>query len=139
MIAKARRQRVASQARFQCGYCRTQETVSGIPLTLEHIFPKAQGGTDAEENLWLSCRLCNEAKGVLVEAIDPQTGQLAPLFNPRLQVWSEHLAWSNDGAYIIGLSASGRATVAALALNSDFRIRSRRIWVEAGYHPPDDF
>lgn len=77
MITQKRRQRVAVQARFQCGYCRTQEAVSGIPLTLEHIFPKAQGGTDDEENLWLSCRLCNEAKGVLVETIDPQTGQMA--------------------------------------------------------------
>lgn len=138
MITQKRRQRVAVQARFQCGYCRTQEVVSGIPLTVEHIFPKAQGGTDDEENLWLSCRLCNEAKGVLVEAIDPQTGQMIPLFNPRLQTWSEHFAWSNEGVHIIGLSASGRATILALEMNSNFRIRSRRIWVEAGYHPPND-
>lgn len=81
--AKEVRQRIAEQARHRCGYCLTLETVSGIPLILEHIAPKAKGGQDVEENLWLSCRLCNEAKGVLTEAIDPQTGDPVPLFNPR--------------------------------------------------------
>jgi hypothetical protein len=131
------RQRVAQQANFRCGYCQTQEVISGVPLTVEHILPKARGGSDDEQNLWLSCRLCNEAKGVLVEAIDPQTDATAPLFNPRTQVWAEHFAWADDGAQLIGLTSIGRATIVALSLNSDFRLRSRRIWVEAGYHPPD--
>ncbi len=50
------RQNIARQARYRCGYCQIQEVVSGIRLTLEHIQPKARGGTDNEENLWLSCR-----------------------------------------------------------------------------------
>lgn len=58
------RQAIARQARHRCGYCQIQEVVSGIPLTLEHIQPKARGGTDEEENLWLSCRSCYEKKGV---------------------------------------------------------------------------
>jgi hypothetical protein len=131
------RQRVAQQANFRCGYCQTQEIISGVPLTVEHILPKARGGSDDEQNLWLSCRLCNEAKGILIETIDPQTDALTPLFNPRTQVWAEHFAWADDGAQLIGLTPIGRATIVALALNSDFRVRSRRIWVEAGYHPPD--
>lgn len=131
------RQRLAQQANFRCGYCQTQEVISGIPLTVEHILPKARGGSDDEQNLWLSCRLCNEAKGVLVKTIDPQTDATAPLFNPRTQVWAEHFAWADDGARLVGLTPIERATIVALALNSDFRVRSRRIWVEAGYHPPD--
>jgi hypothetical protein len=137
LSAKKLRQRIATQARHKCGYCLTLEVVSGIPLTLEHITPKAQGGQDVEDNLWLSCRLCNEAKGVLTEAVDPQTGELVPLFNPREQVWAEHFAWSEDGTQIIGQTPVGRATVAALSLNSEFRVRARAIWIEAGWHPPE--
>lgn len=133
---KAIRQRIAEQARYRCGYCLTLEVVSGVPLTLEHIISKARGGQDVEANLWLSCRLCNEAKGAAIEAVDPQTGEITPLFNPRTQIWTEHFAWSANGTYIIGQTPMGRATVVALSLNSELRVRSRAIWVEAGWHPP---
>ena len=83
-VAPALRQRLAKQARGRCGYCLTQEIVSGVPLTVEHILPIFKGGRTVEENLWLSCRLCNEAKGVLTEATDPESGTMVDLFNPRL-------------------------------------------------------
>lgn len=83
MVSPAVRRRVAQQAASRCGYCHTQERVSGIPLTLEHFVPKAKGGDDDEQNLWFSCRLCNEAKGVLTEAVAPESGEIVPLFNPR--------------------------------------------------------
>lgn len=136
MNVEAVRRRIAQQARYRCGYCQTQERVSGIPLTLEHIIPRVAGGADEEENLWVSCRLCNELKGAQTKAIDPQTGRTAQLFNPRTQNWNQHFAWSDDGAEIIGLTDAGRATVVALSLNTEFRIPSRAIWVEAGHHPP---
>ncbi len=131
------RQRIAEHALRRCGYCMTQEVVSGIPLTLEHIIPKAKGGQDTEENLWLSCRLCNEAKGVLTESEDPESGIFVPLFNPRIQIWTEHFVWSEDGTRIIGQSPTGRATVVALSLNSELRVKARALWVEAGWHPPE--
>lgn len=130
------RERIAAQARYRCGYCQTQEIVSGIPLTLEHIWPKAKGGADVEENLWLVCRLCNEAKGILTEGTDPQTGENVPLYNPRTQSWTDHFAWSADNTLVVGLTATGRATVVALALNTELRVRARVLWVEAGWHPP---
>ena len=52
--------RLAPEVKYRCGYCLTQEAVSGIPLTLEHIVPQAKGGAFEETNLWLSCRLCNQ-------------------------------------------------------------------------------
>lgn len=131
------RQRIAAQARSRCGYCQTQELVSGIPLTLEHLIPKARGGLNDEANLWLSCRLCNEAKGVLTEATDPETGVVVPLYNPRTQPWTDHFAWSDQGTHIIGLTAIGRATVHALDLNEELRVSARAIWAKAGNHPPD--
>lgn len=136
-IAPALRRRIAEQARYRCGYCLTQEIVSGVPLTVEHIIPIARGGQAVEENLWLSCRLCNEAKGVLTEAIDPESGATFPLFNPRLQVWADHFAWSEDGTHVIGQTPTGRCTVNALSLNDELRVRARAIWVEAGWHPPE--
>lgn len=112
------------------------EVVSGIPLTVEHILPKALGGIDDDENLWLSCRSCNERKGSVAEAIDPDTGALVPLFNPRTQNWNAHFVWQENGIWLSGKTAIGRATVEALALNHELRVRARSIWVRAGLHPP---
>jgi len=137
VITRNQRKHIAEAAQYRCGYCLIQEDVSGIPLTIEHILPKARGGQDDEENLWLSCRLCNEKKRMLIEAVDLETGKSVPLFNPRLQTWSEHFAWREGGTHISGKTAIGRATVEALSLNSELRIRSRAIWVKAGFHPPD--
>ena len=136
-VSQAIRQRVASQARFRCGYCLTQERVSGVPLTIEHLVPQAKGGNDAEENLWMSCRLCNEAKGILIDAPDPESGEVIPLFHPRKHLWAEHFIWSESGTRVIGTTAIGKATVTALTLNTEFRVRARALWVEVGWHPPE--
>jgi len=43
-------------------------------LTVDHIIPKAKGGTDARENLQVLCRPCNAAKAAdLAEDQPPQT------------------------------------------------------------------
>jgi hypothetical protein len=65
------------------------------------------------------------------------TKQPVSLFNPRTQEWREHFKWSSDGTYIIGLTANGRATVAALQLNHDLVMHARRQWVKVGWHPPE--
>lgn len=132
------RERLAKQAKNRCGYCLTQEAVSGIYLTLEHIIPQSKGGQTDESNLWLSCRLCNESKGVLTEYQDPQSTIVVSLFNPCTQNWYEHFAWDGAGSQIVCLTSSGRVTIAALDLNNEFRVRARAIWVEAGWHPPED-
>ncbi|WP_313934772.1 HNH endonuclease signature motif containing protein [Nostoc sp. FACHB-280] len=50
-IPEAVRVQIRTQANNQCGYCRSlQKYVLGI-LEIEHIVPKAAGGTDDEENL----------------------------------------------------------------------------------------
>lgn len=107
-------------------------------MEIEHIIPSALGGLTEESNLWLACSLCNEHKGIRVAAPDPLSDEFVPLFNPRQQVWQEHFAWSEDGERIIEQTAVGRATVTALRLNRALLVRSRRIWVAAGLHPPAD-
>lgn len=137
-IPKALATRLKQQAGVRCGYCRTSALVTGQPLTVEHIVPIARGGLSDEDNLWLSCRRCNQYKGTQVEAVDPETGVLVTLFNPRHQVWREHFTWSGDGTSIIGLTPCGRATVIALRLNHPDLVNARRLWVSVGWHPPQD-
>jgi len=137
VITRNQRRQIAEEAKYRCGYCQTQEVVSGIPLTVEHITPKAKGGSDDNANLWLSCRLCNEKKGTLIEAMNPETGDVVSLFNARTQMWADHFTWSEDGIRIIPKTAVGRMTIDVLSLNDELRVRARAIWVKAGYHPPD--
>jgi hypothetical protein len=132
------RRRVAMQAGYRCGYCQTQVAVVGMPMEIEHLIPRSRGGRTTEENLWLACSLCNLYKGQRTLAEDPETARRVRLFNPRYQLWSRHFRWSDDGSEMIGITATARATVTALRLNRPVLVRSRRIWMAAGWHPPKD-
>ena len=137
-IPRALRERVAQQARYRCGYCLTQEAVVGTPMEIDHIIPEALGGMTEESNLWLACSLCNDHKGDRIAALDPDSGEIVRLFDPRRQIWSEHFAWTPQGDVILGLTPQGRATVVALNLNRPVLVRARRAWVMVGWHPPTD-
>ncbi len=43
----------------KCAYCHAKE----VPLQVEHIHPRAKGGTDRVSNLCLACEPCNIRKG----------------------------------------------------------------------------
>jgi hypothetical protein len=105
---------------------------------MDHLIPESQGGLTVRENLWLACRRCNEFKGAQTQAVDPLTQETVALFNPRQQSWSVHFIWSPEGIEIIGLTAIGRATILALRLNNPEIVASRSLWVQAGWHPPQD-
>lgn len=137
-VTPALRARIASWAQDRCCYCQTQERVSGVALTVEHIIPDSLGGTSDRSNLCLSCRSCNETKGIRVSTVDPETGEEVRLFHPRTDRWSEHFAWSDDGVHVVGRTAIGRATIEALRMNRPLAVQARRLWVQAGWHPPFD-
>jgi hypothetical protein len=108
-------------------------------LEIEHIIPVANGGESSETNLWLSCPLCNRFKSDRISARDPETGIEVPLFNPRMQRWSEHFRWSDDGTRVVGLTPIGRATVVLLHLTDDpDALLVRAHWLLAGWHPPTE-
>jgi HNH endonuclease len=131
--------RVRAAARNRCGYCLSPQHLVMARLEIEHFVPLSKGGTNDESNLWLACPLCNRAKGDRVEATDPETKQVVPLFNPRSQVWSEHFRWIDAGLRIQGLTPIGRATVAALHLADDPEaLVVRSFWIQAKWHPPVD-
>lgn len=137
-IPAALGRRVRQQARHRRGYCLCSEVLIGMRMEIEHFIPLALNGQTLEENLWLSCRRCNGFKGLLIQAIDPETQESAPLFNPRQQNWYEHFVWSEDGSEFIGLTAAGRATVNALNLNYPIAVMARKLWVSVGWWPPTD-
>lgn len=132
------RRKVTIAAQNRCGYCHSPQRFVMGKLEVEHIVPRSQGGGEGESNLWLSCALCNRYKGTQVQGKDRTSGQMVPLFNPRVHVWREHFHWSLDGTRILGRSSIGRVTVEALRLNNELAVVVRRNWVLAGWHPPGE-
>lgn len=127
---------VRKRAGNRCEYCLSHQDYIMGWLQVDHIYPVAKGGEDTEDNLCLSCELCNQYKWTKTEELDPETGVKVQLFNPRQQKWQEHFAWSEDSTRIIGITACGRATVLALKLNNSLAVTVRHNWVKAGWHPP---
>jgi hypothetical protein len=140
-ISKAVDSRIRERFRYSCAYCLAQQRYVLDKLEVEHIIPVAAGGTDEEENLCLSCGICNGHKGIRVTGIDPISGNEVALYNPRTQLWSEHFKWGqgDDQIKVIGLTPVGRATVLILQLDSDpTALDVRANWVAVGWHPPKD-
>lgn len=135
-IPHSLRQQVIQTANYRCEYCRTSSKLTGTPLVMEHILPRSLGGSDERDNLAAACYRCNEFKGAKTEALDPETGQVVPLFNPRIDVWQAHFAWGNGGTHLIGITPTGRASVVALRLNNDNIVAARALWIESAWHPP---
>jgi hypothetical protein len=108
---------VAERALYRCEYCGTPEQFSSDSLSVEHIVPRGRGGSGDPSNLALSCQGCNNHKYLSIEAVDPVTGDLVPLFHPRQHTWSEHFAWNEDFTLMLGITPTGRATADKLRLN----------------------
>lgn len=130
------RRMVAERASFRCEYCQSLELVTGGPFHIEHIVPVVLGGATSEDNLAYSCARCNLHKGQRARSRDPVSGRIAPVFNPRTQVWARHFYWSTDGTRVMGRTRVGRATLVLLQTNHPTIVQTRSIWVQCGLHPP---
>ncbi|MDP8983196.1 MAG: HNH endonuclease [Acidobacteriota bacterium] len=120
----ATRDLVRRRAAERCEYCQLHQGNSELVHHVEHIVAKQHGGSDDPNNLALACHRCNLHKGPNLTGIDPESGQVAPLFHPRRDLWSEHFVFK--GARIEGISATGGATVQVLAMNDARRIEVRQ-------------
>ena len=120
-----------------CGYCLSQERFATQAFSKEYIVPRSKGGPEDTDNLALACQGCNNHKYTRTEAMDPLTGQMAPLYHPRRQNWVDHFVWREDGSLILGLKPTGRATVEAIRPNRSGVIAMRQILFLVGLHPPD--
>lgn len=137
-ILASLRRLVAERSRYRCSYCLTAEEVVGALFTIDHIIPESLGGTTTQGNLCLACWSCNLIKGDRITGVDPQTGEIVRLFHPYLQSWQEQFTWQADGLLIVGLTSTGRATVNTLKLNRSTLVNARRLWIKAGWHPPQN-
>jgi hypothetical protein len=137
-VTRAQRQVIRERARGRCEYCQSPIGFSTEPFTAEHIHPRSRGGPTTLDNLALACTGCNGHKGVKIQAPDPESDAMVPLFHPRQQRWIEHFRWSENTTRIIGLTPTGRATIDALQLNRAGLVNLRRIMLLADEHPPHD-
>lgn len=125
---------VIGRAANRCEYCGLSQQGQAATFHVDHVVPLANGGPTTLENLALACVACSLFKGARQEAVDPQLGEGVPLFSPRTQSWDEHFRW--DGERIVGLTATGRATVDALRMNRPIMLAIRAEERVIGRHPP---
>jgi hypothetical protein len=109
-----------------------------IFMEIDHIVPEAVGGMTVSENLCLACISCNTYKRDYQTGIDPETHQEVALFNPRIQHWQTHFAWSAGGTRLVGRTPVGRATIERLKINRELVVVARQRWIQAGWHPSEE-
>lgn len=124
---------VAQRAQWRCEYCLSPAAYSTQPFEVDHVIPRSKGGRTISDNLAFSCG-CNSYKAHRTQARDPQTGRSIAFFHPRRQVWSRHFLWSEDRLHVLGRTATGRVTVAALHLNRLELVNLRRALLAIGEH-----
>lgn len=122
-ISQEMRQRIRQRAADCCEYCRISQADNFLPFEVDHIVAEKHSGETTDDNLCWSCSTCNGYKGSDIASYDTVTRQLTPLFNPRMDRWTEH--FKLDGAQIVPLTPVGRVTVAILRLNTPDRLQDR--------------
>jgi hypothetical protein len=122
-----------ARAGGRCEYCRVHQDHVELSHHIEHIVARKHGGADDLSNLCVACGRCNLFKGSDLTGIDPATGQVERLFNPRTQAWVDH--FKLRGPLIVGLTPTGRATVRVLSMNAGQRLQLRAALIAHGLYP----
>ncbi len=97
---------------------------------VEHILARQHGGTDDSANLAWACAFCNLYKEPNLASLDPDTGELVPLFHARRDSWDEHFALV--GSRIEGRTPRGRTTAWLLQMNSPSYLALRASLIAEG-------
>jgi hypothetical protein len=123
MISAETARAVRERAQGFCEYCRVAEIDSAFSFHVEHVIAQSHRGSDDFENLALACPQCNLRKGPNLSGVDPDSGRVTRIYNPRTQRWQEHFVL-NEGR-ITALTAVGRTTLWLLDMNEARRVRLR--------------
>ena len=134
-VSDTLRRLVRDRANRQCEYCLIHEEDTLLTHEIDHIVAQKHGGETTESNLCLACERCNRYKGSDLSSIDPESGGVITLYNPRLDNWDTHFAL--DGAIISPLTPTGRATVRLLQFNSSERVTQRTELISVQRYPPE--
>jgi HNH endonuclease len=129
-ISVTLRQVVYARANGCCEYCLIPEAFTLAPHEIDHIIAEKHGGQTVEENLALSCSLCNKHKGSDIASVDTDSKTIVRLYHPRQDEWIDH--FSIQSGAIVGLTPVGSVTARLLRLNRRDRIQERQILLTAG-------
>lgn len=121
---------VLQRAHGRCEYCRLPQDASQVTFEIDHIRPRKHHGLSVIGNLALSCVYRNGYKGPNLSGIEPKTGRLTALFNPRRHNWGYHFRF--DGGTLIGRTAIGRTTIDVLRINLPNLVAIRQVLMEDG-------
>ena len=132
-VPAAMRYEVRERAHGCCEYCLLAEDDAYFPHESDHIISLKHRGLSVRENLAWSCFDCNRFKGSDIASLDPISGDLVPLFNPRKDSWHEHFQF--EGGEILPLTPIGRATAALLKFNLPQRVEVRATLAQASRYP----
>lgn len=124
------RRLVYDRAAGRCEYCLIPESVALTPHQVDHIIALKHGGLTEADNSALSCALSNKHKGTDLTSIDPDTGEIAPLYHPRRDRWADHFRLS--GVVLVAQTPAGRATLRLMQLNNPDRMAERELLLRAG-------
>ncbi|HEV3006832.1 MAG TPA: HNH endonuclease signature motif containing protein [Pirellulales bacterium] len=125
---------VRRRAAHRCEYCQLPQVVCQLPHEIDHIIAQKHRGATSSENLALACVACNNYKSCNIAGIDPMSGQVLRLFNPRRDRWKRHFRW--DGPILAGRTAIGRTTIIVLEINLPERVLRRQALIQEGVFPP---
>jgi hypothetical protein len=129
-MAQSLRRRVRQRAGDRCEYCHLTQSATSLPHQLDHEIARKHRGSNAADNICLSCYYCNSFKGPNVAGVDHRTGRITRLFNPRRDEWAKHFRWR--GPMLVGRTAVGRATIHVMNINLASRVEHRRLLLESG-------
>lgn len=133
-VASSRqRAQIVRRAGNRCEYCGLSQTGQEAVFHVDHVIPQSAGGPTTADNLALACVSCSLRKWARLAAPDSESGEETPLFNPRTDSWEEHFRW--EAETVAPLTATGRATVAALAMNRPLILAIRREEAIRGRRP----
>jgi hypothetical protein len=127
---------VIQRAAGRCEYCGLSQEGQEATFHIDHVIPVTADGQTVAENLALACVSCSLRKAARQTEIDPQSGKEVALYNPRRDTWYEHFRW--EGVHLVGLTATGRATVEALDMNRALILAIREEEAALGRYPPPE-
>ena len=108
-------QLVRERAGGRCEYCHLPQYGSLVPYEIDYIIARKHGGRTVAGNLAVSCVYCNSYKGPNISGVDPATGKIVRLYDPRLHKWSWDFEWMEG--VLVGRTAIGRTTARVLEMN----------------------
>lgn len=120
-VSQETREYVRQRALFACEYCGVREQDAAGELTVDHVRPRSQSGTDDESNLVYCCPRCNQFKA----AYWPSSESDVPLWNPREEPHERHFLALANGL-LHPLTPAGAVTLKRLRLNRPPLVSLRR-------------